>query len=935
MFYSLFRKSIVIPITMILSAFMVSAALGQKPKPIIYPDDSPFLKWQSIEKTYKPDHITKKPGHYIITDWQNVIDSTWGWGRLKTQKLEIFDTVWGVIDQEFACFVNHPDYYPGLWDSLRTLYRTEIDTGNPTYGVSRGRFAAIMNYLTLALKESHTEACDRDVNLYTSLSPGVPLLVLGPFGDNGHFGAGLTPLPDSSSLVYKTVPNHPLGLEPGDIVLGYDGIPWKELYFDLIDAQLPLYSFWYEGSCQSAYTHAWLMSAGMNWHLFDTLDVIKYGTGDTLHLSVHPLIGQNMTLFCSEQMDIPGVPMPDLNQGILASYGVISGTQIGYIYVWGWYDDVVESQFYDAVSALVSNPDITGLIIDLRLNWGGEHHLANAGLNLIFNTKELGFGYGERCSPTDHLLMCPNDFAYYHYIYGSAKAYFDKPIAILTGPGTHSAGDVFAITMKPHPMTRFFGKPSESAFNVPDYVSLGYSDWRFRNAIWNEYMLDNPSNYLTHSELEIDEHIWLSPTDVAQGFDTVVESAKSWINSQQGLQPDISVDSASIDVVLDYGEIMSETLIINNNGNRTLFYSLTPEVDSGTVFISKKLPSTTGHGGYDDYGYTWIDSDQPHGPSFSWVDISGIGTPVSLGDDSYVGPIDIGFTFPFYGDEHSEFYICSNGLITFGTGSAVYNNTHIPGSGFPNNFIAPWWDDLNPAIGGEVYYHSDEERLIVSFIGVPKYGYESSVTFQAILYPDGQAKLNYVNTELEYVGFWDFYTASVGIENSDGSDGLEIYYNAPYTIDSLSILITTDWLAVNPHSSYIAPGENDTASVAFSAKHLALGIYTGDIYIESNDPVDSLTMIPVSLTVTGGCEYAVGDVNGSESYNGLDITYGVNFFKGGSDPMCPECGLCPDWHYCGDVNGSCSYNGLDITYGVNYFKGGAGPIPCADCPPVE
>jgi hypothetical protein len=88
---------------------------------------------------------------------------------------------------------------------------------------------------------------------------------------------------------------------------------------------------------------------------------------------------------------------------------------------------------------------------------------------------------------------------------------------------------------------------------------------------------------------------------------------------------------------------------------------------------------------------------------------------------------------------------------------------------------------------------------------------------------------------------------------------------------------------------------------------------------------------------TGGCDYVPGDVNGSDSYNGLDITYGVNYFKGGSDPLCPF-GTCPIppcdiFYYCGDVNGSCSYNGLDITYGVAYFKGGPGPIPCPDCPP--
>lgn len=85
----------------------------------------------------------------------------------------------------------------------------------------------------------------------------------------------------------------------------------------------------------------------------------------------------------------------------------------------------------------------------------------------------------------------------------------------------------------------------------------------------------------------------------------------------------------------------------------------------------------------------------------------------------------------------------------------------------------------------------------------------------------------------------------------------------------------------------------------------------------------------------GGCDYIPGDVNGSASYNGLDITFGVNYFKGGNPPLCPECALCPDWFYCGDVNGSCDYNGLDITYGVAYFKGGSDPVPCPDCPPAN
>jgi hypothetical protein len=51
--------------------------------------------------------------------------------------------------------------------------------------VSRGRFAAIMNHLALALRESHTSIADPGVN-YSALNPGVPLFVVGGWGNNQH-----------------------------------------------------------------------------------------------------------------------------------------------------------------------------------------------------------------------------------------------------------------------------------------------------------------------------------------------------------------------------------------------------------------------------------------------------------------------------------------------------------------------------------------------------------------------------------------------------------------------------------------------------------------------------------------------------------------------------------------------------------------------------
>lgn len=122
-------------------------------------------------------------------------------------------------------------------------------------------------------------------------------------------------------------------------------------------------------------------------------------------------------------------------------------------------------------------------------------------------------------------------------------------------------------------------------------------------------------------------------------------------------------------------------------------------------------------------------------------------------------------------------------------------------------------------------------------------------------------------------------------------------------------------------------GETVMARIDFASdgNTNGLGMYVDDVFF-------------LTYPEPAGCSYTAGDINGSDSYNGLDITYGVAFFKGGPDPMCPA-GTCPlppcdSFFYCGDVNGSCSYNGLDITYGVAFFKGGPGPVPCPSCPPT-
>jgi hypothetical protein len=110
-------------------------------------------------------------------------------------------------------------------------------------------------------------------------------------------------------------------------------------------------------------------------------------------------------------------------------------------------------------------------------------------------------------------------------------------------------------------------------------------------------------------------------------------------------------------------------------------------------------------GGPDGFGYTWINSADTSGPDFDWLDISGLGTAVTLTDDSYtVTPVALGFTFPFYGVGYTDLYIGSNGVIGFSPDFlASLTNNPMPTPVIPNNLIAAFWDDLNPGAGGTIH----------------------------------------------------------------------------------------------------------------------------------------------------------------------------------------------------------------------------------------
>jgi hypothetical protein len=253
-------------------------------------------------------------------------------------------------------------------------------------------------------------------------------------------------------------------------------------------------------------------------------------------------------------------------------------------------------------------------------------------------------------------------------------------------------------------------------------------------------------------------------------------------------------------------------------------------------------------GGPDEFGYTWIDSNEPDGPRYEWIDITGDGEPLNFSDDQNRGPYDLGFSMPFYDEYFNSIRVCSNGWLSFTSTETEYSNEPIPTGDEPNNLLAPFWDDLNPSDGGMIYFYTNGvDSAIVAWIEVPHYQYSGQgiYTFEAILTADGEIVYQYESLEGEVA------SNTVGIEDGNGMVGLQVAYNEPYVENSLAVKFVppTIWLTADPLSGYVMPGSSQDIAVTFDATELDEGQYLGSLNITCNDPAHPEMAAACTLTV--------------------------------------------------------------------------------------
>ncbi len=274
---------------------------------------------------------------------------------------------------------------------------------------------------------------------------------------------------------------------------------------------------------------------------------------------------------------------------------------------------------------------------------------------------------------------------------------------------------------------------------------------------------------------------------------------------------------------------------------------------------------TSESGGPDNYGYYWRDMDEPNGPDFQWHDDYGsVIESFSIdADDGMSAPIDLPFDFPYYSEEYNRIWVCSNGFITVIPGQTPsWANRTLPSVNAPLGMIAAWWDDLDISDGGNAYYYDNGlDMAVITFEAVPGWGQRGGpYTFQTILFSDGNILFQYL--DMGYSDDERHDESTIGIQDSNGTDGLTILNNDPsgdYIRNEFAILVrsTYEWVSVTPAQGITDPNHASFIAINAASEQMPTGQYYASLLVSTNDPdIDSQT-IPVLLNITGDNEAPV------------------------------------------------------------------------------
>jgi len=299
------------------------------------------------------------------------------------------------------------------------------------------------------------------------------------------------------------------------------------------------------------------------------------------------------------------------------------------------------------------------------------------------------------------------------------------------------------------------------------------------------------------------------------------------------------------------GKVVKATINVENTGKFPLRYFI-PGFDSKGV--SNNWPDA-----YHAYGYAKHNSvNDPNPIPYTWTDIAATGTEVTsyFNDVShdYYG-VDLDFEFPFYAEKTKKVYITSMGMVTLDNTVNVVNTPRLRDSYGPIAIMCATGMHFNYVNGGKIFFQKQSDRLIVQYDHVIELGISESLTFQIVLFDNGNIRYYYndVSDDPSYM-----QTAVALVEDRDKQDGLvftDYDTNFPWQdgmafgLDYPGPNIITD---VQNGSGVVQPGQSQDVVVTMDTKSLVEGTTTKNITFVNNDPFNGTVTAAVNLNITSG-----------------------------------------------------------------------------------
>lgn|GEM_PF-1318063 len=307
----------------------------------------------------------------------------------------------------------------------------------------------------------------------------------------------------------------------------------------------------------------------------------------------------------------------------------------------------------------------------------------------------------------------------------------------------------------------------------------------------------------------------------------------------------LEADKEGFSVYTTAGQQVFENLTLTNSGGLPLRFR-----------VQVNLEEKDWMGGSDAFGYTWTDDSLGEDLEFCWIDAESTGVRIGeSGDDNeQYGFFDLGFSFPFYGETLESVRITSDGWLSFSDLLPCSTDTFrwfinhpLPWLWGPYSLVAPFWDDLKLVDSSAIYFYSCADSTIISCINMHHYGQSNRgpYTFQTILTPDGEITFQYLHIDDSD------YSATVGVQNYDGTLGLGISCDHQYLHDSLAIKIRPSWGRLDSMQGTIQPGESKTLNLIFDPLSYLRGVYQADLLIEAWDKNHQLEtkIIPLTFSI--------------------------------------------------------------------------------------